>query len=76
MEANTIDMIPAGISEVYHASQGDSGRTIRCDLVNGSAAVTDEGGNTIENNAQVASGSTINLSVVSVDNKRPSFFNS
>ena len=40
MEANTIDMIPAGISEVYHASQGDSGRTIRCDLVNGSAAVT------------------------------------
>ena len=37
----------------------------------GTAAVTDEGGNTIENNAQVASGSTINLSVVSVDNKRP-----
>ena len=37
----------------------------------GTAAVTDEGGNTIESNAQVASGSTINLSVVSVDNKRP-----
>ena len=37
----------------------------------GTAAVTDDGGNTIENNAQVASGSTINLSVVSVDNKRP-----
>jgi len=37
----------------------------------GTASVTDEGGNTIENNAQVASGSTINLSVVSVDNKRP-----
>lgn len=37
----------------------------------GTAAVTDEAGNTIESNAQVASGSTINLSVVSVDNKRP-----
>lgn len=37
----------------------------------GTAAVTDEGGNTLESNAQVASGSTINLSVVSVDNKRP-----
>lgn len=37
----------------------------------GTAAVTDDGGNTIESNAQVASGSTINLSVVSVDNKRP-----
>ena len=37
----------------------------------GTAAVTDQNGQTLETNAQVASGTTINLSVVSVDNKRP-----
>ena len=39
MEANTIDMIPEGITEIYHASQGDIGRVIRLDLVDGSESI-------------------------------------
>ena len=37
----------------------------------GTAAVTDQNGQTIANNAEVASGSTINLSVVPVEGKTP-----
>ncbi len=37
----------------------------------GTATVTDQNGQTLGNDSQVASGTTINLSVVSVDNKRP-----
>lgn len=37
----------------------------------GTATVTDQNGQTLGNDVQVASGTTINLSVVSVDNKRP-----
>ena len=40
MEANTIDKIPNGITKVFHASQGDNGRVIRCDLVDGTDIVT------------------------------------
>lgn len=36
MEANTIDMIPEGVTEVYHTSQYDNGRVIRCNIVDGS----------------------------------------
>lgn len=40
MESNTINIIPEGKTEVFHASQGDNGRVIRCNLVDGTAAVT------------------------------------
>lgn len=40
MEANTIDMIPMGMTEVFHVSQGDNNRVIRCDIVDGTSIVT------------------------------------
>lgn len=40
MEANTIDMIPSGVTEVYHASQNDNERVIRCNLVDGNEVIT------------------------------------
>ena len=35
METNTIDLIPEGITKIFHASQGDIGRVIRCNINNG-----------------------------------------
>ena len=32
MEAKLINIIPEGVEEVFHASLGDDGRIIRCDL--------------------------------------------
>lgn len=53
--------------------QGQPGtyRLVTYKYGDGTATVTDQNGQTLGNDAQVASGTTINLSVVSVDNKRP-----
>lgn len=53
--------------------QGQPGtyRLVTYKYGDGTATVTDQNGQTLGNDAQVASGTTINLSVVTVDNKRP-----
>ena len=40
MESNFINVIPEWRTPIYHASQGDNGRTIRCSLFDGAAAYT------------------------------------
>ena len=43
MESNFINVIPEWRTPIYHASQGDNGRTIRCSLFDGAAAYTLDG---------------------------------
>lgn len=40
MEVNTIDMIPMGMTQVFHVSQRDNNRVIRCDIVDGTSTYT------------------------------------
>lgn len=43
MEAKLINIIPEGVEEVFHLSQGDDGRAIRCNLtetLDGTEALT------------------------------------
>lgn len=35
METKSVNVIPEGKTQVYHASYGDNGRVIRCDLFDG-----------------------------------------
>lgn len=39
-ETKSIDFIPERTAEVFHASQNDSGRVIRCSLFDGTSALT------------------------------------
>lgn len=47
MESNFINVIPEWRTPIYHASQGDNGRTIRCSLFDGAAAYTLSGTETL-----------------------------
>lgn len=40
MEENKINLIPEGKTEVFHASQDDNGRVIRCNLADGAETIT------------------------------------
>ena len=48
MESNAIHLIPVGAAQVYHFSQGDNGRQIRCNLYNGMLAVKLTGSETLK----------------------------
>lgn len=58
MENNTIDLIPQRMTEVFHASQGDNNRVIRCNLVDGTAAYTLTGSEALTLRYKTMSGSS------------------
>ena len=63
MEANTIDLIPERMTEVYHASQGDNGRVIRCNLVDGTSVYTLTGSEALTLRYKTMSGASASVPI-------------
>lgn len=70
METFFIDLIPERRTQVYHASQGDNERVIRCNLFDGVEAVTLNGTESVRLRYRKPDGS---ISSVSVPNTSASY---
>lgn len=64
MEAYYIDLIPERSTHVYHVSQGDTNRTIRCHLFDGVQAIKLTGNETIRLRYRKANGDVSSLPVI------------
>ena len=77
MEANYIDRIPSRGTPVYHVSQNDNGRVIRCNLYDGAQAIKLAGTESIrlrykKSNGDVSSFNVTNTQLTYVDIPIPS----
>ncbi len=63
MESNYINLIPERYSPVFHVSKGDTGRSIRCNLYNGSCPVKLTGAENIRMRYRKANGDVSSISV-------------
>ena len=61
MEENTINLIPEGRTEVFHASQDDNERVIRCNLIDGAETITLAGTESLVLRYKIPNGETSSL---------------